>query len=104
MALSGYERQKRWRENNRVIYNLRRRQKRAEGKAEPEVAVAQVRTIDQLKALVDEEAKKVVKEVVRPQVFRDRYGQVISEAQWDRLQEMKAKAKEGGYVLDEYSQ
>ena len=42
--------------------------------------------------------------VVKPQIFRNDYGAVISERAWNQLQEKKRRAKEGGYVLDEYSQ
>ena len=42
--------------------------------------------------------------VVKPQVFRNDYGAVISESAWKRLQKLKQEAKEGGYELDEYSQ
>jgi acyl-CoA reductase-like NAD-dependent aldehyde dehydrogenase len=51
-------------------------------------------------------AKPVVPEIVvaKPQVYRNDYGAVISEAAWKRLQKMKAEAKEKNYELDEYSQ
>ncbi len=41
---------------------------------------------------------------VKPLVFRNDYGQIISERAWNMLQKKKEDAKKGGYVLDEYSQ
>jgi hypothetical protein len=49
------------------------------------------------------EAAKPV-EAVKTLIYRDDYGRQISEGQWKRLQSLKAKAKEGGYVIDEFSQ
>lgn len=43
-------------------------------------------------------------EVARPVVFRNDYGAIITESQWERLQTIKDRAKNGGYVIDEYSQ
>lgn len=42
--------------------------------------------------------------VVKPKVFRDDFGNQLTEAQWDRWQEIKRKAEDAGYVKDEYSQ
>jgi len=49
-------------------------------------------------------SKEVEDEPVKPTIFRNDYGAVISERAWNQLQEKKRRAKEGGYVLDEYSQ
>ena len=40
----------------------------------------------------------------KPAIYRDDYGRVISEGQWEKLQETKRRAKEGGYSIDEWSQ
>ena len=42
--------------------------------------------------------------VVKPLIYRNDYGAVISESAWGRLQEKKRVAAENGYELDEYSQ
>jgi Ni/Co efflux regulator RcnB len=70
---------------------------------------AQKSKIQELRELVrkTEEAnhvREITEEVVKPQVFRNDYGAIISENAWKRLQKLKEKAREGGYILDEYSQ
>lgn len=112
MALTNYERQKRWREKNRVIYNLRRRNARKSEKVETPfthgTGAAPVSTIDKLRELVRVEQEKPRTEApatpVKPLVYRNDYGNVITEGQWNQLQEKKMLAKEKGYVIDEYSQ
>jgi hypothetical protein len=84
MALSNYEKQKRWRDKNRALYNLQQRQRR--------------------KTKGGDAKCQSVKPVTVPTVFRDDYGRVISEAQWKRLQERKDAAKDHGYTIDDYSQ
>jgi hypothetical protein len=46
----------------------------------------------------------VEEEPVKPQIFRNDNGAVISEWAWKMLQEKKRRAKEGGYEIDDYSQ
>lgn len=135
MALTNYQRQKRWREKNRVIYNLRRRNARknlsggakalaesggiktlAETETNSEFEPQQpssIRdaaqnskdaTLANLRELVAREHERVVDEPVKPTIFRNDYGASLSERAWNQLQEKKRRAKEGGYVLDEYSQ
>lgn len=61
-------------------------------------------TIQQLRELVANVSKEPVVEPVKPAIFRDDYGRVITERQWNTLQERKRRAKEGGFEIDEYSQ
>jgi hypothetical protein len=126
MPLSNYEKQKRWRDKNRALYNFQQRQRRkAKGgdatchdrqtesthnsdsgsNAELTVQSAGSATIQSLRELITKESEKPVETPVAvPTVFRDDYGRVISEAQWQRLQERKKRATEGGYEIDAYSQ
>ena len=137
MALSGYEKQKRWRAKHRALYNLQQRNRRKRGDAESTVctgvperendrptvpdAVGEIPTPATPSPKLPFETKKVgefrmlvmpPKEiegevrtpVVKPLVFRNDYGAVISERAWNQLQEKKRRAKEGGYEIDEWSQ
>ncbi len=63
-------------------------------------------TISELRELVERESQKPPQEVevARPLVYRNDYGGVISKFAWEKLQKAKAKAKDGGYEIDEYSQ
>lgn len=66
-------------------------------------------TIDELRELVKQEESRKPEErptilVVKPLVYRNGYGAVITESQYNALQEKKRVAAENGYVLDEYSQ
>ncbi len=54
--------------------------------------------------MIEPEKAVETAEVARPLVFRNDYGAIITERQWNALQEKKEKAKKGGYVLDEWSQ
>lgn len=120
MALTNYQRQKRWRDKNRAIYNLRRRNARKNlgggdalyasdhGRSEPE---KEARTspplskIEELRRLMETvSAAPVEPVVVKLTVYRDDYGRVITEHQWKALQDRKQRAKQGGYEIDEYSQ
>ncbi len=65
---------------------------------------ARRKTLSGLRAAVAAEQEKVVAAPVKPLVFRNDYGQIISERAWNMLQKKKEDAKKGGYVLDEYSQ
>ena len=65
--------------------------------------------IEELRELVKLEESRKPKEratmpVVKPLIYRNDYGAVITESQYNALQEKKRVAKEKGYVLDEYSQ
>lgn len=60
--------------------------------------------IDELRELVANIPKEIPAEAPKPLVYRNDYGQVISEAQWKKLQARKEEAERGGYVLDEFSQ
>lgn len=137
MALSGYEKQKRWREKNRALYNLQQRNRRAKkggdvkcdsviatrtpaampmgtasiaesSEAAPKVqssgaAKIETRKVGELRMIViPKEVNEV--EVVKPLIYRDDYGRVITERQWDLLQRKKQAAREHGYVIDDYSQ
>lgn len=115
MALTNGERQRRWLEKNRAVFNLRRRNKRKGldlGKSEVQGDSKGMGTVDPkrtsiggLRELVEEshEASGGV-DVVRPAVFRDDRGVVITERAWNALQRLKEKAKRGGYELDDYVQ
>lgn len=126
MALSGYEKQKRWREKNRALYNFQQRQRRKNlgvgsagvvqnqerGKEHPETVgvmtgspVQPKSKIEELRELVRmEQEKPAVEAPAKLQVYRNDYGAIISEAQWDRLQKLKERAKNGGYEIDQWSQ
>lgn len=137
MALTNYEKQKRWREKNRALYNLQQRNRRKknlgggekslgesggvktlvkteiESEFEPQhsssirdtAQTSKKSTIKSLRELVKiEQEKPRIEAPTKPVIPRDDFGRVISEAQWNRLQSKKEKAKMGGYVLDEYSQ
>lgn len=115
---NGYGRLKRWRERNRGLANMRQRAYREKkrgkvvGVQQREHAVKKseetgnvgVTKVEELRKLIAEETKKAVVEVVKPLIFRDDFGRVISETQWERLQEKKRHAREFEYELDEYSQ
>lgn len=123
MALSNAERQKRWRERNRIIYNLRRRNARKGGDATcrdkntmtdtprtsnavPTVQTAGTATIDQLREMIKVEHEKPVVEasthVKMP--HRSPTGMVMTDEQWEKREEEKRKARERGFEYDEYSQ
>jgi hypothetical protein len=114
---NGYARVKRWRERNRALVNLRQRLYRTKkmglGKPESREHVleetdeslrARRSTIEELRKLVEKESEKPVEANVVPLVYRDDYGRVIGERQWKTLDEHKRRAKERGYVIDDYSQ
>ncbi len=63
-------------------------------------------TLASLRALIKTESEKPSEETVvdKPLVYRDDYGRVISEAQYDKLQKMKEHAKANNFEMDEYSQ
>jgi len=128
MALSNYEKQKRWREKNRALYNFQQRQRRKKGgdatcqpdkretrqvgsNAAPTVRSAgaagfETKKVGEFRMLVLSEnpEERSTMPVVKPQVYRNDYGAVITEAQYNALQEKKKIAEQKGYVLDEYSQ
>jgi hypothetical protein len=140
MALTNYERVKRWREKNRVIYNLRRRNARknlgaatggiagvverggrllsqearagmsASENIRSDVATqtSKDETLAKLREMVKVEQEKPRGEApvtpVKPLIYRNDHGGVISEFEWEKLQKLKQKAKNGGYEIDEYSQ
>ncbi len=124
------ERVKRWRDKHRALHNLRRRNARKKGlsslEEEPQLEAAVVRTemqqkevhandvvkevnrpsISELRELVEEEREKPPATSVEapPTVYRNDYGGVISKFQWEKLQRIKAHAKENNFEIDEYSQ
>ena len=128
MALTNYEKQKRWREKNRALYNLQQRNRRKTkggeatcseknkngntqiptksiaSNAAPTVQPARAAKIEELRELMEAASREPVESVVKPLVYRDDYGRIISEAQWKRLQERKEHAKQCGFVIDQYSQ
>ncbi len=127
MAMSNAERQRKWREKNRALFNLRRRNARKENlssvekEAESETTVPRTKmgvhandvvkevnrpTISELRELVKEEREKPPQSVEepRPAVYKNDYGGVISKFQWEKLQRLKAHAKENNFEIDEYSQ
>jgi hypothetical protein len=70
MALSGAERVKRWREKHRGLHNLRRRNARA-------LVKAGAVTISDRSVRHPEGAE--------PVVYRDEFGGIISETEWEKL-------------------
>jgi hypothetical protein len=105
MALTNYEKQKRWREKNKALYNLRQREYRrgktvgaGDARLDSETEPPAKSKIDQLRELIaTESAKPPEMAVGKPLIFRDDYGRVINESQWKRLQERKTTAKSNGY-------
>ncbi len=163
MALSNYEKQKRWREKHRALYNLqqRNRRKKDSSSVEKEAAVesnlsrtkmacseifpVQVaepfdgasaahaipegrtagsnpatgatkdETLAKLREMVKQEQEKPTTEIpvsaetrsvkdVVGGIYRNDNGGVISKFAWEKLQKMKAHAKENNFEIDEYSQ
>jgi hypothetical protein len=118
MALTAYERQKRWREKHRALYNLRRRQARknlsgVEGRVRNLDSVgesgcsgppAQLSTVEKLRSLVATESAKPPIPDTPQRIYRDDYGKVVTEAQWRANEKRKADAKASGYEIDQYSQ
>ena len=125
MALSGYEKQKRWREKHRALYNLQQRNRRKKGgdatlspestqlsketsNAAPTVqpsGAAQFHTkkVGEFRMLVM--PPKTVEDeptmpVAKPKVFFNDHGAQISEKVWNVLQEKKRIALESGYEFD----
>jgi hypothetical protein len=111
MRKSNYERQKAWREKHRGLANLRRREAYAKRKSiEPAMEAISPKVqpkskIEELRALIAKEAvKPPVSLPSKPMIFRNDYGTVITENQFNQLQERKRKAEASGYVIDEFSQ
>lgn len=128
--MSNAERQARWREKNRAIFNLRRRNARKKkgsdatcqsnsnqmtgepctirigSEAVPTVRSSGAATIEELRELVANVSKEPPVEHApsKPLIYRDDFGRVITERQWNILQEKKSRAKEAGYEIDAYSQ
>ena len=122
------ERVKRWRDRNRALHNLRRRNYRkglTDVKKEPEREATVVRPemtqdskqakISELRGLITAEEEtpatsegeimetRSAKDVVGG-IYRNDSGGVISKFAWDKLQRMKQHAKENHFEIDEYSQ
>ncbi len=118
MPLSNKERQRRWMEKNRAVFNLRRRNARKKDfvlvveEVEVEAVMPRIemaskaRTIEELRDVINAESRKPPETTVEapPVVYRNDYGGVISKFAWEKLQRLKEKAKSGGYEMDEYSQ
>lgn len=123
MPLSNTERQKRWIEKNRALHNLRRRKKILNGgdttskneassndlvvkrrSVDDQSAPVQPSKMDELRTLVKMVTAEPIAPAPKPLIYRNDYGQIISETQWRILQKRKQEAIAGGYVLDEYSQ
>lgn len=119
MALTNYERQKRWREKNRVIYNLRRRNARKNPGTAAEKAVddnhvvqesspatlpTHLPTIEELRELIKQPVEASTMPVMKPKVYRSETGAVITEKQYLEREEEKRLAKQKGYEIDEYAQ
>lgn len=118
---NGYGRVKKWREKNRARYNLYQRNYRkgitaASSKAEephgpgredvgstPTPQTFTTKKVGELNMIVLPE-EKVEETPMKPVIFRNDQGVPIPEGAWKKLQELKRRAKEGGYTLDEYSQ
>lgn len=125
-TMNDYERVKKWREKNKAKYNLYQRNYRKglrmnseytkatheveiHGPDENHPQVSKDETLAKLRDLIkQEEEKPTVEARVRYDVvggiYRNDSGGVISKFAWEKLQKLKEKAKDGGYILDEYSQ
>ncbi len=151
MALTPYEKQKRWREKHRALYNLQQRNRRKKNLGlvieEPTIGATvpriEMESQENFPVTKDESSgaiagvapksgtfttKKVGKfrMVVLPEekpdtgvpvnvetrsekdvvggIYRNDNGGVISKFAWEKLQKMKAHAKENNFEIDEYSQ
>ena len=109
MTSKNAERVKRWRNTNRALWNLRRKQYRRQGKPEsvektPQRTDEPKRKIAELRELVEKVVAEPVEAVVKPLIYRDDYGRILTERQWNALQKLKDDARKGGYERDEYSQ
>ena len=123
MALTNYERVKRWREKHRALYNLQRRNARKnldadsrEGEAlkpeenrsvtracsHPETPLFETKKVGEFRMLVlpEQPKEEATMPVVKPKVFLNDHGAVISERVWEQLQEKKRIAAERGYEFD----
>lgn len=61
-------------------------------------------SIVELRKLIERVPETTEQHVAKPSVYRDDYGRVISERQWNLLQKKKEAAKVGGYEIDQWSQ
>jgi Ni/Co efflux regulator RcnB len=131
MAMTNAERQAKWLEKNRAVFNLRRRNARKDqgkrvprgdgsgesrvpngGAAEagdnpPTLNPFETKKVGEFRMLVlspKEVENEPVVLSVKPLVFRDDNGRVISERAWNTLQKLKEKAKENEYEIDDYIQ
>src|SRR5205814_10575420 len=95
MALSNAERQKRCVTKNRALHNLRRRKKFAGSQSDelgrrgvaPERLPnkpAQLSKIDELRQLMEKSSKEPDQPAV--QIYKDDYGRLLTERQWNTLQ------------------
>ncbi len=124
MALTNAQRQKKWRDENRALWNLRRRNLRKgsslvkkepegeatvlrtevtpkEGKEETLARLREMVKVEEEKPVVDD--SRTVKDVVGG-IYRNDHGGVISKFAWEKLQRLKEHAKENNFVIDDYSQ
>ena len=126
------ERVKRWRDKNRALHNLRRRNARKknsgsvieEAKVETTVPriemplpdqISKKETLTMLLSLISPKEEKPyteppvseetrsAKDVVGG-IYRNDFGGVISKSAWEKLQKAKQHAKENNFEMDEYSQ
>jgi len=122
MAMTNTERQRRWLEKNRALHNLRRRNARSnllsadgdrtsklatlaadsDSYPEPTKLPFETKKVGEFRMLVMPETHKeeATMPVVKPKVFLNDHGAVISERTWNILQEKKRIAKENGYEFD----
>ncbi len=70
----------------------------------PAQKLFETKKVGEFRMIVIPESPETVAPESKPLIFRNDYGQVISERQWKMLQGRKERAKEGGYEIDEYSQ
>ena len=127
---NAYGRLKRWREKHRGLANLRQREyrKRLQGQRiprgdgsdenrvpnggaakagdNPPTLKFETKKVGEFRMLVMPEQPKdePTMPVVKPLVFRDDNGRVITERAWNALQKLKEKAKENEYEIDDYIQ
>ncbi len=128
------ERVKRWREKNRALWNLRRRNARkkhldlVEKEPEretplpgtemplPEILGVRTRKVGEFR-MIEIEPQKASGEEEKPVIddsrtakdvirgiYRNDNGGVISKFAWEKLQKLKEHAKENEFEIDEYSQ
>ncbi len=129
MALTNAQRQKKWRDEHRALWNLRRRNLR-KGSDLVEKEPEREATVPRIEMVSKEETLRGLRQAIEQEsgiapetsedapgstdtrsrsdiamgIWRNDQGGVISKFAWDKLQRLKEHAKANNFVIDEYSQ